>query len=748
MPRPPWGSLVAAALRPALVPALGTALAAALAPACAARPQPQPAPPQPVAPEPTPEPTPAMFAPRLSPASPALPLDQFTVAGALTARGGAFDVAYLDAEKARCAALLGPEAPCRFIRVRRGDGPWGAPVPVAQAWASLSDGQGVVYASRADRPLAIDAIDADGKITALYDTPDDSEKQEKGKKKKTQMREVKVAAVSSGLFVIGQEIASDYDGYFVSDPLSLIFLEHKGGRLVEARRVKLPITITGQTARDARRIGAGRVGYGQWDLAPSLDASGAPGPLAAMAWTEVKAPPKAPSPWQLQIEAQKKQERLERLERLKQGKKNGKHACRAVGRSIPMGCASSRSLDEEGITRRRRLTMLTERGKIAKDIVIEEKAGPDGAAGRGLRALPGGWIVDAVRVGSDLKSKKPASDEAPSALPPLTMRAPERLLQAAWDALAGEGIAELDRIVGLVGQGETRRAWRRFSAEGAWLGDPAPLPRVGRAAPHNLLRAQGEWYGAEHGAYCQLRESSACWRLVAGPAAVGKCTPNADTMVFPSPGDTRTTFFTLACDRELTVASLAAGDDGRPRITAARKLGGEGQAVAAARAADGHAWALVEHVGEPARLVPEDNTLESITLRSPTATLHRVGRSVVVREHGPGARLIWLGTGVSVAAQGFDEAGDEGGAEPPAARKPAPAGVGAGVIGAGALLPGGRLMLGERPGEVRELPEEIARVARRCGGAFLAAPGRLLLVCTEPIEGSPPAAVTLRRVDF
>lgn len=654
----------------------------------------------------------------MSPGLLARPAAEVPLPGVLVARADTFAVSHAEMGAEECARVLGEGSPCRFIRVRQGDGAWGPPRPVEQSWASLSDGQGVVYASRRDRPLAIDTIDASGKITPIFDATD-------GKKK--QVREVKVVPASSGLFVFGQEIASDDDAHYVNTPLSLIFLETREGHLVEARRTTIPIGIAGYSARDARNIRGGKIAHGSVEFAPSLDATGAPGELAVVAWTQVTLPPKAPPPWLLQMREQQEQERRERLEQLRQRQKKSKNACPAVGRSVIMGCAGSRSLDDPSIKRRRRLTSFTPRGLIKKDIVIEENPSDEGDTARGVWAVPGGWVVDAVRVSDDFKIKGPARGDRRAAAPP-TMLVPDRLLLAHWDEVAREGLAQVESDLDA---GKKQHWLRRFDAEGAWVGEPVEIPDGGFRGAQRVIHRAGEWRHAPWDAFCLLHDRGSCQKIDPGPAA-SKCAPTAADLVFPSPGDQRTAFFSLPCDSRLSIVTL---DQGELRVAAIRKIEEERHVAAAARTEDGRAWALTLRNGAPAQLVPDDPALEPLTLRAPSATLHKVGRSVVVREHGPEGRLLWLGTGESAPAPPEPEGAP---AEPPRQE----------VSEAGALLPGGRLLLGEKPGEVRELPGEIAGVARGCQGAFQPSPGRLLLLCTEAREGTRVTAVTLRRIDF
>ncbi|MCU0654618.1 MAG: hypothetical protein MUF64_04800, partial [Polyangiaceae bacterium] len=155
-------------------------------------------------------------------------------------------------------------------------GAWSAPLPAETAWTSLSPGREVVYGVRGDEGLIIDVINEKGEARKLV---------ELGVR---DIASTRVLELPTQLAVLGVD-AGDLE-------MRVIGLKSEGGQ-PEATSDKgmglhmLPPNANAAWAREVIKR-TGKVGYGAWTAAPSLNAKGEPEDAFYLAWTQVIPPAK------------------------------------------------------------------------------------------------------------------------------------------------------------------------------------------------------------------------------------------------------------------------------------------------------------------------------------------------------------------------------------------------------------------------------------------------------------------------
>lgn len=577
------------------------------------------------------------------------------------------------------ACPLAEEAPCALFSVSRDGAAWEPPRRAPAAWVDLSPGAAQVYATVAGSELAIDAIGADGRVTRwLTDSA------------ATGLTRVQVVETARGPFLIAEG-----DDAFVAPVVG-----GDGARRV-GERTPLRMTSTDgrPNAQGARAIDGtnGRASWGARHPVSLLGAAGQPTGKWAIVWVRVIPPPfgvKAGKPWR-------------RRER------GGKHDCSSG--------PPSRGLADPSVEKRVMLTVL-DGSRVEREVSLGDAPTLDvEARALDVQAIPDGVRVDDVEYGLDGRRRSSgALRRAEIAAPPLAPSMPdeERPTGLAFDAAASEGLV-------VVARGDEESFGRLFRGDGAFLGDPFPMPDgIGAHADAGVLLARvgGVWIAFDEA------EGRVAW--LTGPrAGEWRPVPGAGHPLALLPASASTALLPFDVPSEGTsVVSIdvAGGLVGEPRASKVKRA-----ATAFSRPGDGApllveavTWRTFELVGGGSVEPPRE--LDGLVM----PRLFSVGADVVLVGQVAGKQVAaWLGAGgvESLDHKPFLKEPSRRAGPPEAPARPT-----------GAVLTG-------PPLAVSELPEHAALMAS-CPRSVSVARAAVAMACVEPVSTTRPELRAVLRV--
>jgi hypothetical protein len=652
---------------------------------------------------------------------------------------------------------------------------WGPLRPVEFAWTTFSPGKRSLYASLIDSPgdhprLLVHELTPEGPETVFLEQLD------------TPFTQIEIVETRSGhrAIVRGPALQAEGRPYSSFAELSAARITGAAGKRKIEVQGKLGIGDVWEDgrasdARDARSKKL-RAGFGPIRAAAALDGSGAVTDQLLMAWVEV-IPPRGYEP------------EPERKPRSKRGpKRSSKHQCARLDASEFWdrfrasrgmggdGCGgrASRALSAVTVKKLLHVTRIDEQGKTTDDRSYPLAEGYNAATAH-LVVAPqrgGAVVVNGVKFDAKLRPVKKASGPLPLSQgegsfsdSSVAGEAPpaRRMFAMSFDPASGEALAFLHEEApapaypGPMGRGiaipslEGPIFAQRFSALGepvgkaVWLshgvlgmeaidlsaqGDEIPAEAVAaRAGDAWVVLAQGAGYhlvgGDKDGAFLPLPAS--CDGGCEGVLALERVSSRRGVLELFGTVDNKASFASLSLSSSSPgqPAPLALPEGARPALTVAGSVRNNDGSLAFFALRDG-VPTLVAPGSTPAPAEvdggppPDEKGAPAITAIKPVW-----GDVVVLTSSSAGASATWLRAGKTVAW------GEGKYAPEPWGRQPI-------VPGASPLLPGGKFVLPDEPGEPIALSPEVSAAVVECSFAMPTGPRRLLLGCTEPTSDQAP----------